>query len=283
VSVDEPDVVRKAREYYDSSDADTFYFSIWGGEDIHIGLYLRGREDTIFEASRRTVRRMAEKIMHLPREARVLDIGAGYGGSARYLVEECGWQAATALNISPVQNERDRQINAERGLTDKIEVIDGSFEDLPMEDGSYDLVWCQDSILHSSDRRKVFQEVDRVLKPGGEFIFTDPMQRGDADKETLAPVLARIHLDDMGSIPAYQGYARDLGWTTLGIEDLSLFLPTHYGRVLGELESREAELTGKVSEEYIANMKKGLRHWVDTGHKGVLTWGILHFRKGDLA
>jgi sarcosine/dimethylglycine N-methyltransferase len=25
-------------EYYDSKDADTFYYEVWGGEDIHIGL-----------------------------------------------------------------------------------------------------------------------------------------------------------------------------------------------------------------------------------------------------
>ena len=32
-------VVEKAREYYNSDDADKFYYDVWGGEDIHIGLY----------------------------------------------------------------------------------------------------------------------------------------------------------------------------------------------------------------------------------------------------
>ena len=31
--------VDTARDYYNSSDADRFYATIWGGEDIHIGLY----------------------------------------------------------------------------------------------------------------------------------------------------------------------------------------------------------------------------------------------------
>ncbi len=282
MSIQEPEVVRKAREYYDSDDADTFYYSIWGGEDIHIGLYLRGGDDTIAQASRRTVERMAEKVRHLPAAARLLDIGAGYGGSMRYLIEHAGWEHATALNISAVQNDRNRRTNSERGLETKLDVIDGSFEALPFEDASMDLVWCQDAILHSSDRRKVFAEVDRVLRPGGEFIFTDPMQRGDADPAILAPVLARIHLDDMGSIPAYSAYAAELGWTALAIEDLSAFLPMHYTRVRAELEARESELAGSVSPDYIAAMKTGLGHWIDTGRRGVLTWGILHFRKGSV-
>ena len=36
--------VSTAREYYNSEDADNFYFAIWGGEDIHIGLYDSGAE-----------------------------------------------------------------------------------------------------------------------------------------------------------------------------------------------------------------------------------------------
>ncbi|MCP5497196.1 MAG: SAM-dependent methyltransferase, partial [Leptospiraceae bacterium] len=28
-----------AKDYYNSSEADQFYYNIWGGEDIHIGLY----------------------------------------------------------------------------------------------------------------------------------------------------------------------------------------------------------------------------------------------------
>jgi len=39
------DVVRTARDYYNSGDADRFYFRIWGGEDIHIGLYESRNED----------------------------------------------------------------------------------------------------------------------------------------------------------------------------------------------------------------------------------------------
>ncbi|MEE4331380.1 MAG: SAM-dependent methyltransferase, partial [Wenzhouxiangella sp.] len=73
------EVVETAREYYNSSDADNFYFHIWGGEDIHIGLY-QSDEEPIADASRRTVRRMAELAGDLGPQTRVLDLGAGYGG-----------------------------------------------------------------------------------------------------------------------------------------------------------------------------------------------------------
>jgi hypothetical protein len=65
------DAVEIAREYYNSKDADTFYSIIWGGEDIHIGLYY-SETDSIPEASRRTQMRMAEQLDSLDSDSRVL-------------------------------------------------------------------------------------------------------------------------------------------------------------------------------------------------------------------
>lgn len=270
-------VVDIARDYYDSSDADNFYFRIWGGEDIHVGIY-ETPDEPILDASRRTVDTMLSRIPALPAEGRLLDIGAGYGGSARVIARERGIHV-TCLNLSAVQNERNRAMTAEQGLADLIDVHDGNFEELPFPDSSFDQVWCQDSILHSGRRRRVFEEVDRVLKPGGGFIFTDPMQKEGVDPELLEPVLARIHLPSMGSVDTYKGYAAELGWETVDLDERPDCLVRHYSRVLEELEKRGGEVADQISGDYVERMKKGLRHWIEAGSKGALDWGILHFRK----
>ncbi len=272
------EVVERTEQYYDSRDADEFYFRIWGGEDIHVGLYQNGEQD-IFAASRRTVETMAAKVAHLPASVRVLDIGAGYGGAARYLARERGY-CVTCLNLSKVQNERNREMNLQQGLADRIEVVDGNFEALPFTDESFDAIWSQDAILHSGNRFKVFQEADRVLKPGGTMIFTDPMQQPNADPVALRPVLDRIHLETMGSIEDYSQYANQLGWQVKETDECTPQLVNHYTAVLANLEGRGDELTNIVSEQYIENMKKGLRHWIQAGKSGLLCWGILVFQKG---
>lgn len=271
------DVIERTEQYYDSTDADEFYFRIWGGEDIHVGLYQPGEQD-IHTASRRTVATMASKLKGWAAGSTLLDVGAGYGGSCRYLARELGFQT-TALNLSKVQNQRDREMNEAQGLADKVSVVDGNFEALPFADASFDLAWSQDAILHSGNRFRVFEEVNRILKPGGEFIFTDPMQQRGADPNALQPVLQRIHLETMGSIPDYREFAEKLGWEVVGIEAMPEQLVNHYSAVLHNLESRHAELQGFVSEDYVGNMKRGLQHWIDAGQKGLLDWGILHFRK----
>ncbi len=270
-------VVETARSYYNSSDADTFYFTIWGGEDIHVGFY-ETPDQPIFDASRNTVEIMAEKLQCLKPGARVIDLGAGYGGAARFLAKEYGCHVV-CLNLSEEQNCRNQQLSAEQGLADSIEVVDGSFEDIPYPDATFDVVWSQDAILHSGEREKVLAEAARVLKPGGEMVFTDPMQADECPEGVLQPILDRIHLSTLGSPGFYQQTARKLGFTTTEFFDMTANLPVHYGRVLKEMESREAELLDKVSAEYVERMKKGLQHWVDGGSNGWLAWGVFHFKK----
>ncbi|MCB2191119.1 MAG: methyltransferase domain-containing protein [Deltaproteobacteria bacterium] len=273
---DNSGAVDVAREYYNSGDADNFYYSIWGGEDIHIGLY-RDPDEDIATASRRTVLTMASRLDDIGENTRVLDLGAGFGGAARWLAQNFGCRV-TALNLSEVQNQRDRQMNQEQGLDHLVEVVDARFEDVPRPDNSYDVIWSQDAILHSPDRTRVMDEVRRVLKPGGQFVFTDPMAADDCPEEVLQPILDRIHLDNLGSPGFYQQTLGERGFQDRGFDDHTEQLVTHYSRVLQETEKRQDELLETVSQEYIDNMKKGLRHWADGGQKGYLAWGIFSYK-----
>ncbi|HVX46011.1 MAG TPA: methyltransferase domain-containing protein [Mycobacteriales bacterium] len=265
--------VRTARDYYNSTDADSFYFSVWGGEDIHVGLY-DAPDEEIAPASRRTVERMAGKL-ELGPDSHVLDIGSGYGGAARYLAGTYGCKV-TCLNLSEVENQRNREFCAQQGLQDLIDVVDGSFEDLPFEDSHFDIVWSQDAMLHSGDRVRVLQEMSRVLRRNGEFIFTDPMAAQDCDRAALRPILDRLHLESMGSVDFYRRELTRLGMRSVDFEDHTAQLSTHYRRVLEETERHEATL--EVSTAYLTPMKIGLRHWVDGGNSGNLAWGIFHAR-----
>ena len=277
MSTQQDQAVAVARDYYNSEDADAFYASIWGGEDIHIGLY-ESDEEPIATASHRTVRHLADRLGPLSSGARVLDIGAGYGGAVRYLAREFGCQA-TALNLSEVENQRNRELNREQGLEERIDVVEGNFEDLPFEDEAFDIVWSQDAFLHSDRRATVLAEASRVLKPGGQLVFTDPMQADECPEGSLQPILDRLHLTSLASPGFYRSVAGEIGLAELGFEDLTHQLVNHYRRVLASTEAKEAELAGRISPDYLDRMKAGLRHWIDGGREGRLAWGVFHFRR----
>ena len=268
--------VNTARDYYNSTDADTFYHEVWGGEDIHVGLYATP-DEPIAPASQRTVERMAETA-GITADTRVLDMGAGYGGAARWLARTYGCRV-TCLNLSEVENERNREKTREQGLADLVDVVDGSFENMPLQDNAFDLVWSQDAFLHSGERGTVVSEIARVLVPSGQVVFTDPMAADDADPSALTPILARLHLDSLGSPGFYRDAFSRLGFTDFAFDDHTGQLTTHYGRVLEELERAEPEFSGKISDEYISNMKTGLRNWVNGGGSGQLSWGIFRIRR----
>lgn len=270
-------VVEVARDYYNSDDADNFYYHVWGGEDIHIGLY-RSPDESIAVASNRTVAAMASALGELGKTTRIADFGAGYGGSARWLARTFGCHVS-CVNLSEVQNQRNREITSAAGLSDQIDVYDASFEEAPLADGSFDFVWSQDSLLHSGNRGRVFDEANRILKPGGSFIFTDPMQADDCPAGVLQPVFDRLHLESLGSKQFYRQQAERLAWSEIAVHDLTDQLVAHYTRVRQDLASRREELVGKISNAYIDRMIEGLGNWVDAGSRGHLAWGILHFEK----
>lgn len=264
--------VETARNYYNSSDADGFYAAIWGGEDIHIGLYASSR-DTIETAGRRTVERMAQLAAPTASD-RVLDLGAGYGGAARLLASVFGCQV-DCVNLSEVQNERNRRLNREAMLDGLINVIDANFEEIPLPDRRYSLVWSQDALLHSAARDRALAEAARLLRPGGRFIFTDPMQSDSCPPDALGPVLARLQLSSMASPGYYCDAGQRAGFTNFRFEDHSPQLVNHYRAVRDELRRRFGALSAEIDPKYLSSMEDGLGHWIEAGRRGHLAWGFV--------
>ncbi|MCR9098030.1 MAG: methyltransferase domain-containing protein [bacterium] len=270
-------VTATTEAYYDSDQADSFYAEIWGGEDIHIGVYQHPDED-VATASARTVETVAGRVDFLNPAHRVLDLGAGYGGAGRYVATKFGCQV-DCLNLSDVQNERNRIITAKAGLSDLVHVVHANFESIPGSDARYDVVWSQDAILHSGARERVLAEVARVLKPGGHFVFTDPMQTDDCPPDVLQPVLDRIHLDSLASPAFYRKNLAGLGFAEVEFGEMTSQLRNHYDRVRQVLGARRDEMIERCGDEYVTRMLEGLGHWVNGADRGHLTWGIFHFRK----
>jgi len=275
----EKTAVDKAEEYYNSTPADEFYFKIWGGDHIHVGIYNHSKE-SIKDASPRIVQMMASKLK-LNSNTNLLDLGSGYGGGARYLAKNFGCQV-TCLNLCINQNVRNRDLNKKNDLDHLITVVEGNFEDIPFPENSFDIAWSQDAIVHSADRELVVQEVVRVLNDKGEFIFTDLMQTYDCPKSILKPVLDRIQLDSLGSFGFYVEKGRKLGVRKTEVQNLSEHLTTHYQRVMEETQDRYDEMVESCGKEYIDKMIEGLKHWVEAGKNNYLSWGIVHMNKSDI-
>jgi SAM-dependent methyltransferase len=110
---------------------------------------------------------------------RVLDIGAGLAGPARMLAVSPGCNV-DCIELSPDYCTGAKLLNRLTGLEDKVKIYEGSALDQPFPGDTFDAAWMQNVGMNISDKRKLYEEVYRVLKPGGRFAFQE-MTAGESD------------------------------------------------------------------------------------------------------
>lgn len=116
--------------------------------------------------------RELQDLAQIKADDRVLDIGAGLGGPARLLADQFGCHV-DCLEMSPDYCAGAALLNRITGMDSHVKVYQGSALDLSFADASFDLVWMQNVGMNIADKRKLYGEIARVLKPGGRFAFQE--------------------------------------------------------------------------------------------------------------
>lgn len=107
------------------------------------------------------------RIVTLLDHARVLDVGTASGG---FLVA-CSQLGYWCEGIEPCEEARLSAIKLSKHLGIPIHVVDGTAESIPYDTNTFDVVHASSVIEHVLDVEKAFEEICRVLKPGGVFWF----------------------------------------------------------------------------------------------------------------
>lgn len=107
---------------------------------------------------------------------RVLDLGCGIGGPARYLAQQFGCQV-TGLDLSPAFIEVAAYLTQRCGMTGRVTFEAGNALELPFADASFDVVFLQHVVMNIEDRAGLYAQVRRVLAPEGRLATYDLVLR----------------------------------------------------------------------------------------------------------
>ena len=116
---------------------------------------------------------------------RVLDVGSGIGGPARFLAQHFGCEVV-GIDLTQELVDVGVELNRRVGLEELVTLVQGNALEMPFDDASFDVTWTQHVTMNIEDKATLYRQMRRVTRPGGRIAFFDIM--GGPGGDVLYPV-----------------------------------------------------------------------------------------------
>ena len=166
-----------------------------------------------------TLTERALTLCRFPDEARIADVGCGWGGTLRYLRDRCGCRAmGVDISAEPLSEDPGLPVACATAL------------ELPIQSGSLDGIFCECVLSLLSSSEKALSEFHRVLRPGGRLVLSDIYLRQPMERPSLSGSTPLSCLDGAVGMDRRMNQVKESGLEILLWED--------HSRLLVELTAR---------------------------------------------
>lgn len=220
---------RRVRHHYD---LDPALYAAFLDRDLHYSCAYFADPAMDLEAAQQAKCALIAAKLNLPADARVLDIGCGWGSLALYLAERHGARV-TGITLSPEQLAVAQRRASERGLADRVEFRLQDYREL---DGRYDAIVSVGMFEHVGRPQyaRFFRTVhERLAEDGTALLHT--IGRGGPPGRTNAWI--RRYIFPGGYIPAASEVVGPAEASGLRIADFEIWR-LHYALTLAEWNRR---------------------------------------------
>jgi len=158
--------------------------------------------------------------LEINEKTKILDVGSGIGGPARYLADKTGAEI-TAIELQSDQNNLAKDLTKKCGLSNKVNHIYGDILDYDFKNQTFDAVVSWLTLYHIANHEILLKKLFDLLNPNGFFYTEDITSRinlSDADRKEIKKEIYGIHL------PYFDKYISNLeqnGFKLIFSEDMS--------------------------------------------------------------
>ena len=158
-------------------------------------------------------------VLDLSPRSKVLDVGSGIGGPARYVAAKTGAHV-TALELQPDLNEVARGLTARCGLSGRVEHVCG---DILEGDAArdHDAIISFLCFLHIPDKAKLFAACRAALKPGGVMYIEDYGRPRDLFSDEMEALAVKVQCPALLRPREYEAQLVESGFASVDMDDVT--------------------------------------------------------------
>ena len=199
--------------------------------------------------------------IRIGRDDRVLDVGCGIGGTARYLAAATGCRV-TGIDLTPEYIEIAKLLAEKTGFGKRTEYRTASALDMPFDDATFDAAITFHVAMNIKDRLALYREIARVVRPGAVLCIYDVL-RGARDGLTFpVPWAETDAMSHLATADEMRALLAEAGFEVSDVEDRTNFATEFFRKRLAATGAPPPLglhlLTGANSKEKFHNYLHGL-------------------------
>lgn len=144
-------------------------------------------------------------LFEIPENANVIDLGCGGGYNVKRIIERCANGKVVGFDISAESVKKAKKVNKDE-LGKRCEIYQGSVENIPMSDESFDLATAFETVFFWPDPKENFKEVYRIITEGGQFVVINNYGDPDIDWEKKVPCMTRYTAEQISDFMSDAGF-----------------------------------------------------------------------------